>query len=346
MVEKPLHPTLRLGAGIPSGLRSGELVSVQVLKRLSGSKWAVGIKGRVVPAVSDLKLVSGQRLRARVQMQDGRVLLRLQETRSESLDGLLRRAGLPLEPDVRQIVDSFLRSGLGIRNEQVNQARRLLERTRLAPRRFARLIALAAEKGIDLQSPGLEELLPLLGYGEGGEGRRRYNGRRMPDQQQQLQDELGEALLDPEGREGDSALPVFNHLRGRDGTWLVIPFHFIYPSGGHLFGTLRLLYDETTKTSKRFVLVVEKEGNEEAEATEAQRRWSFSLDPDEDGYKLGIFCNRPETGASARGEIRQLGLKLQNLGVKIDDTIRVDDGFDGFSPPEDAPAYRSVDLER
>jgi hypothetical protein len=80
--------------------------------------------------------------------------------------------------------------------------------------------------------------------------------------------------------------------------------------------------------------------------TEAPLRWSFTVDPDGESHRVRLFASRPASGPLLADAIRRLGLKLHNLGVEIDDTIRIDDGFDGFSPPEDAPAYRSIDVER
>ncbi|MBN1837198.1 MAG: hypothetical protein JW820_15180 [Spirochaetales bacterium] len=349
MVEKPFLPSLRLSAGTPVNLRSGDFIFVRVLERLGEGSWAVGIKGRVVRAVSNLELVPGQRLRARVMVEQGRTVLRLEGGREGQVESLLRRAGLPQEMDVRLIVTAFLRSGLAVRSEQVLEVRRLLEKLRLDPRRAARLAALALEKGIDPKSPGLEELLPVLTYGDGREERRRYRGREMPHGRRELQKAL------TEGREEGSALQLFNHLRGREGTWVVVPLHFAWGSGGHLYGTLRLLYDEAKGASRRLVLVVEKEQEGEDAEGRAHPQWGFTLDrvpagdPESGGeraYRMSAFCSDPEAGAAARAEFRRLRLKLQNLGVKTDDTIRIDDGFDGLSSADDTVAYRSVDLER
>jgi len=350
MVEKPFLSSLRLSAGTAVNLRSGDLVSVQVLKRLGAGRWAVGIKGRTVPAASELELIPGQRLRAQVVIHQGRTVLRLREGRGGQVEDIVRRAGLPQEPEVRHIVSAFLRSGLGVRSEEVLQVRRLLDKLRLQPRRSARLAAVAMEKGIDPRSPGLEELLPVLDFGEDRGQRRRYRGRQMPEEDRDFREALPAGLT--EEREQDSALQLFNHLGGREGSWVIIPFHFTWRSGSRLYGTLRLLYDAVKGTSNRFILVVEKEVEGDAGEVgenEPRRRWSFSLDrgqPGEKGCSMSVFCNDPEAGAAARKEFRQLRAKLQNLGVKTDDTIRIDDEFDGLSPEEDAPLYRGVDLER
>jgi hypothetical protein len=45
----------------------------------------------------------------------------------------------------------------------------------------------------------------------------------------------------------------------------------------------------------------------------------------------------------SKAELDVLRLKLQNLGVKIDDTIREDQNFDGFDLPWEELSYHYVD---
>ena len=56
------------------GLKAGDVVTLHVLKRLTDDKWAVGLKGRVLPARTDLDLSPGSTLRARVQSSAGRIV--------------------------------------------------------------------------------------------------------------------------------------------------------------------------------------------------------------------------------------------------------------------------------
>lgn len=318
--------SIRLEARPGLALKTGEVLNVQVLNRLEGGRWAVGILGRVVPATSEVPLTSGSRLLARVVQTGGRVSLRvLDRAPASPLSELAVRTGLDTDPATARLLAAFLASGLKARPEAVEQARRLLERLRLPPERFARLAALALDKGIDLGSPGIEELLPLLGYGEGG-GRRQ--GRRRSPPFRQGPEEVEEAIRrqSTEGEEPEATpLPLFNHLKGSREHWVVVPFRY-----AELSGTIRLRLPAEGKRADRLVLRVQ---DAEGEC------WSFVLDqgaptrPSE----LQAFATAGAAGRRAQGKWRELAQKLQNLGVNSDDIIRVDDEFDGFTE------YREID---
>jgi hypothetical protein len=73
--------------------------------------------------------------------------------------------------------------------------------------------------------------------------------------------------------------------------------------------------------------------------------WSFVLNRNAGGYRLQAICAGTPPGARAQRGWRRLAQKLQNLGVETDDTIRGDEGFDGFSLPGEAGPYQRVDTE-
>jgi hypothetical protein len=80
--------------------------------------------------------------------------------------------------------------------------------------------------------------------------------------------------------------------------------------------------------------------------TEGGERWSFVLgrrQEAEQGYEMHAFSDRASQSARNRENWRLLAQKLQNLGVKSDDTIRVDGDFDGFALPWETVQYRGVD---
>jgi hypothetical protein len=63
------------------------------------------------------------------------------------------------------------------------------------------------------------------------------------------------------------------------------------------------------------------------------------------GFRLQAVCAELPPSPRARRGWRRLAQKLQNLGVETDDTIRGDEGFDGFSLPGEAGPYQRVDTE-
>jgi hypothetical protein len=349
----PLDFKLNPNAGSELRLQSGDSVIVKVIKRLTGNKWAVGIRGRVLPAFSEVELAPGQRLKALVSIRQGRITLKISEQPRNPIQELLLRQGMQPDRILEQIVTAFLRSGLSLAPERLQQARQLLQKFKLDPRKFARMVAIMLEKGIDLRSQGLDRLLPLLGYGEqepgGGEGRK----RRMNRDPQELVQQLRREIEQPENEQA-SGLQVFNHLKGSTSTWVIIPFDYTYESSGRIRGTIRLRYDPVQQQTDRLIVVTRSETGE---------RWSFVLDhaqgvsgskavasehdSENDGPErnpeLSIFSTPAEKPRGVSAELDVLRLKLQNLGIKTDDTIRGDQDFDGFDLPWEELSYRNVD---
>jgi hypothetical protein len=329
MLSGPGPISIRLQAAGGIDLRAGELVPVQVLNRLSAGRWAVGIQGRVLPALAELPLAPGARLLARVGREGGRLVLHVLERPASALRELALREGLPPERATEQILAAFLASGLKVNAGAVRQVRQLLDRLRLAPLRFARLVVHLLDKNIDLASPGLDTLLPLLGFGEDPERRREGHGRRgFPAGS--AEEDLKRLMAGSQGGE-QSPLPLFNHLRGASEHWVIIPYRY-----GDLAGTVRLLCGPPGAPIRRLVLTANAPRGE---------RWSFVLTRREkaEGYELHAFSDRGSRPAESRRHWQDLAQKLQNLGVNSDDTIRVDDDFDGFSLPWETVPYRGVD---
>ena len=324
--------SIRLQAGGALGLRTGELVSVQVLNRLEGARWAVGIRGRVLPASAELPLTAGARLLARASREGGRLVLRVLDRPLPALRELALREGLPADKATEQILAAFLAAGLKVQPGSVRQVRQLLERLRLPPQRFARLAVQLLEKNIDLASPGVDALMSILGYGEGTGGRREGGRRgRQAGGSAEAEQELRRRVAGSPDSE-ESPLPLYNHLRSPAEQWIVIPYRY-----GELAGTIRLLCGPGGAPARRLVLVA---------ATEGGERWSFVLtrrQDAEEGYELHAFSDRESQPARSREHWRVLVQKLQNLGIKSDDTIRVDGDFDGFSLPWETVQYQGVD---
>ena len=103
-----LAGTIRLVENAAGELRSGERVAVQVLKLLAEGKWAVGLKGRVYPAVSTVPLKAGDRLWAVVQGSGRRIVLRLGDEAAGAQPGRSQ----PAESFAQALTRAFVREGL------------------------------------------------------------------------------------------------------------------------------------------------------------------------------------------------------------------------------------------
>ncbi|MBN2553417.1 MAG: hypothetical protein JXB06_11645 [Spirochaetales bacterium] len=332
MKPVPVDLKLNLNAGSELSLRSGDSVVVRVIKQLSANKWAVGIRGRVLPAVSRVELAPGQRLRALVEISRGRITLKISGQPADPIRELIARQGFTPNQTLEAVVSALLRSAVAATPERVQQVRLLLERMKLDPKKFARLLAIMLEKGIDLKSRGLEQLVSLLGYGErepeGGEEKK----RRMPRDSEKMTAQLRKDIGETAGAKG-SSLQVFNHLRCAEHTWIVIPFRYGYEPAGLLCGAIRLRYDVRKRRTDRMILAVRNASGD---------KWSFVLENRREP-RLHLFGDPSRKGREIRAELDVLRLKLQNLGVKIDDTIREDQIFDGFDLPWEELSYRNID---
>ena len=332
MKPVPVDLKLNLNAGSELSLRSGDSVVVRVIKHLSANKWAVGIRGRVLPAVSQVELAPGQRLRALVEISHGRINLKVSGQPADPIRELIARQGFPPNQTLEAVVTALLRSAIAATPERVQQVRLLLERMKLDPKKFARLLAIMLEKGIDLKSRGLEQLVSLLGYGEREPDGREEKKRRMPRDSEEMAGQLRRDIEETPGGKG-STLQVFNHLRCAEHTWIVIPFRYGCEPSGLICGAIRLRYDVRKGRTERMILAVRNASG---------HKWSFVLENRREP-RLYVFGGPPRMGRQARAELDVLRLKLQNLGVKIDDTIREDQNFDGFDLPWEELSYRNID---
>jgi hypothetical protein len=256
---------------------------------------------------------------ARVLRSGGRILLRVLEPAGEPAAG--PAAAAPAD----RVAAAFLAAGLNPRPEDVQKVRRLLERLRLPRPAFARLAAMLLGKGVDLESPGVAALLADLSYGQSG-GRGRGRARPWPRRPGELAEELRRGARNAGDGEA-TALPLFNHLQPGAEQWFVIPYSY-----GEISGTIRLRRLAPALEADRLVL-----------ATGGP--WSFVLDRKAASFTLRAVCAGTPPDPRARRGWHRLAQKLQNLGVETDDTIRGDDGFDGFSLPGEAGPYQRVDTE-
>ena len=308
------------------GLRSGDTVVLTVLKALAPGKWAVGINGRVFPALSELDLTPGAILRARVSAAAGKFVLTVEKGVADPVSLALQRQGLPDTPLTQLIAGSLLRAGRSVLPEIVERMKAVLSRSGLDQRKAARIAATLVDKKIDLASSGLEALMSLLAFGEkGGGDPRRFRGRPLPNTAAELRKLVG-AL--PAADAVPAGLQVFNHSRGVSPTWVVVPFLFT-TGEERIAGTMKFLYDTFASRLMRFVL--------------SSGGLSFSVSLEGQVRRMSIFCDEETVRRAAARGLDSLRAKFHNMGMEVDDTIHEGELFDGFSPAWEGASLRSVD---
>jgi hypothetical protein len=321
-----------------SALKTGQYVKVQVLKSLPGGKWAVALGGRVFPASADAPLAAGKSFFAWVEQTDDRVLLHLSDPAAQSLmERLFGRPSGKL-PVSDAMVTALFRSHISVSPEIIVRLselffrfKRLLHLTSKADdHRLARLLAILFDKGIDPRSPGMVYLLALLGGFAGGEkngGRRREPNLDDKRAASQIKQDIADR-----GEEDGNPLQLFNHLKGKSGSWIAVPFRYRL-EGKSYHGTLRVLLDNYSVKPLRGILDI---------VTEKQEKLSFQLTHKGRHIRMAAYAKPKAAKADLDREYRQLAELMQNHGIDCDDTVYDGEDFDGFSETTDT-AYYGID---
>ncbi len=322
--------SIRVSARQGLDLRAGDVVSLHVIKRLTGDKWAVGLGGRVLPARTDLELSPGAVLRARVQSAAGRVIFVLDRGAESPLADALFRAGVSDNPEARLIAAALLRGGRPVDPDTVDRVRGLLTKARREARRGARAAATMLDKGIDPDSSGAVDLLDLISLAEpGGRDPRRHRGRRYPRDPGETKADLT-AAAPPDAP--TSGLHVYNALRGRSETWMVIPF--IYRDGdAECPGTMKLLVDPYAGRLRRLVVGVRPAGG---------GTWHFAFEVG-GRRRMSVYADDVPIPGAARANLDILSAKVHNMGIEVSDTVRDGREFDGFSSADADAVPAAVD---
>jgi len=299
-------------------LRPGDVVTLNVIKRLTDDKWAVGLRGRVLAARTDLDLAPGSSLRARVQSATGRIVFALERGDASPLAEALGRQGIAATPEAELIAAALLRGGRAVDASTVERVRVLLAKARLEARRGARAAATMLDKGIELASDGAADLLELLCLEQTGErDPRRWRRRRRPRDGREARASIA-AAASPD--DAPSALHVYNGLRGRGETWIVVPFAYREGSVDSP-GTLRLLVDPYAGRLRRLVVAIRPSGN---------GAWYFEFDL-EGRRRMSVYCDDAAALRDATADLDTLRAKVHNMGIETTDTVREGREFDGFS---------------
>jgi len=330
MTPSPVGGSIHVSLTVSSGLRQGETVALRVIKELAPGKWAVGIRGRVYPALSDLLLEPGMVLTARVGGAPGRLVLTISSVEPDAVAAALSAHGLPPGGVEELIARALARSGLPLAAETIQKLKALVTRAGGDERTSARSAATLADKRIDPSSPGAAGLLKVLAFGQkGGDDPRRYRGRPFPETARQVKEYVGSL-----GRRADapaarsSALPAYNHRAGRSQTWVVIPFSFT-AGEARVAGTLKILFDAFAARPLALSLATSDVG--------------LYLPLQGRQRPLSIFADSPAVMTAAARGLDTLRSKLHNMGFEVDDTVKEGNAFDGFTPIEVGESLPRVD---
>ncbi|MCD6123322.1 MAG: hypothetical protein J7K04_15930 [Spirochaetales bacterium] len=321
-------------------LRPGDYISLKVVKNIFHNKWAVSIGGRLLTAYSDIDLIPGQIIKAKVLLEENRLILKITNKNIDTVNVLLEKYGINSDSLTRSIVLSLMRTGLAVREEYIIAIKSLIKNSKKAETKLIRLLAIMLDKGIIIKHLDMERILPLIyenSQYKNSQSDRREKGEKRKKEQRRAKrtEELKKYIFSRLNAVSDSEnnlLQIFNQIKATHDNWLITPFR-IKDGKETLSGSIRIQYDYFQKTVNRIVI----------QCSFNSVNLSFYLRNVQGGYSLSVFCNEQNYTDLIKRELPKLSIKLQNLRVKIDDTILEDTFFDGFSLEEPENIYKPID---
>ncbi len=329
-------------------VKPGSHISFTVQRRIGDHSWVVKMLGREVRVVSDLQLQVGARLRATVEFESGKLLLKIDQ-QSYAFKTLLQHSSLADTPHNRALLQAFMAQGLPIREAELKSARTLFSQLETQNAQTARLVALLQDKGLPLSAEQFkrlqswvwgEEYTEQRGGNPGQQHSQQHSGQHGQQQRsdrearknqlsKNVTEEVKEQLQSTSTK--GSLLHLFNHRQARHDNWIIIPINFQSEDTG----VLRLQVSALGKPG-RFTLTFH------LNSSNSPAEWHFAGDCGAVESKIRVFRGRHASGRPDREILSKLQQKLNNLRFEIDDTIREASEFDPFGPGE-GTALKRVD---
>jgi hypothetical protein len=251
-------------AGRSDSLKPGALVSIKIVERIGPELYRVAVGPRLLAAASAGlgvgALGPGTILKARVERSGDTILLRLAARDSrESVAAVLSASNQPNDAAARAAVAALLREGIAPDAQALSRVRRAALRQAAAGGERTDLAAKLEAKGIPAEEATIDRLAQACASassgGDGastggrGEGDRKKDGEKEKWRKYEAGTELPEhflsrMVLEPDlpsvlgdllrnfairtgsGDEARASLALFNHMRGPEGSWVIVPFRF------------------------------------------------------------------------------------------------------------------------
>ena len=355
----PFRITLRADGDIT--FSPGERIGINIIKRLIGSRWLVGVGGKTLRATADVPLQPGQRLRASVALEGGRVVLRSLPDKGEALPEEAIARG---SPQHRELATAMVRSGLLLSPALYKKLLRVVKTfTSRAPERRGsgehqrsapptessahertekiRLLTIAFRKGLSLTSEQLDRVRAAPpATRSGAHHPHHFDGdSESPSKETHaLSEALRRVVNEGGGAHRNSLLPLFNHLADggdKNDHWLLIPYSLPpLQQGGHL--RLRLSGDPPHLTEA--VIMIE-------DSVHRADRWYVSLSQFNSKQRRATLhipdSRERRVGAAAESNFKET---MSALGFQHAAVVIGDPSFDGFSSALSSGATPAVDI--
>lgn len=307
-------------AALKQNVSPGEVVSLKVVKALAEG-YQISVKGVRLVVSSTFALEAGQVFKARVGFHEGSIVFKALPPDARVVE-FLQDAGLPDNRTSRLLLQAFRQFSLPLHPDLLARAYNRLKHSRRQDTLSASLIAAFQDKGMDPPSHIIDYLYGLGRYGkrdQQGDGRRRESREDEGGEKKDLEEVVAAG-------EKPDPLQLFNHRQGSKDHWIIIPFG-ADSHGEELGGSIRLRLDKETGKPAAFQLF----------CSSPEREWRFTLADLSGGGTLRIHTDRLPKKGVASAPMEKLTQKLHNLGVKVDDIIRVEGFRVGLAEEGDEP---------
>ena len=211
------QPSIGLLHSITAGfteqtVKPGSLISFSVQRKIGDHSWVVRMLGKEVKVVSDLQLEVGARLKATVQLESGKLILKI-DRQAHALNNILQTSNLPDTQNSRMLIQAFMAQGLPLREEHLRAALKLFSQLEVKDSATSRLLAIAYDKGFFLTPEQMKRLQLLVFGGEYG----RREGSSAQQEQQDSGRGRGQAQDQGQGQNSDREQPQERQGRQKQG---------------------------------------------------------------------------------------------------------------------------------
>lgn len=237
----------RMTGGGQQILKDGSQVLVRVIADRGNGRYEGSVAGVRVNLQSSKPLSLGQTFLASISAKDGTVYITPKETnlysqagvqinsmQNEHLAAILSQLGLPSDSISEHLFLQFKQLGLRLDGQLMNKIRSLSIKFGGKQKSAAELLSILKQKGIDINSDELLELLHELDLDErnAGNGKQNFHQGQESNQNQ---------------NEKQNQFEMLNQLNSQPGIWFLLPFEIIQKENILGIGNLRLMLENETK---------------------------------------------------------------------------------------------------
>ena len=303
--------------------KPGAIVSFSALEQLSDSSWIIQVHGQKIKVRSSITLTLGEQIKARVLFQDGKMFLKMEDSRSP-IQHLLYKLDLPKGSSSELLIRSFIEQGMPLKEETLRKALQLMEQLDNRDRRTARLIAMLYDKGMFLTRQQFEKLqqfifekqIPLPPSTERRKKDHdsdRKESKEREDQRKKERDKLLKSIKNQINRSsrGDNLLQLFNHLKAPHDNWIVVPLSFDYPA----------MEDAPRRGVLRIHITTQNMPDMCTFTVFGRREWHFKIKLQPGKERISLAVDPYPSWIPEKEIVNKMREKLSNLSFEIDDTI-------------------------